>query len=152
MGSLSWDENQIWFSRFLPSLSSPLQDWSKFTQIFSKMVGENVDSKQLGVAPTSPTQNRRTDEYDDQYTDYYNYWVIYNDTTITRWKYTPKQVLTLKTWFITYVDREETSHRHHIKDTDFRSLDYTKQTAYVRLRTPLPLRFARLCCNEIQSR
>ena len=84
----------------LSPLSSPLQDWSKFTQIFSKMVGENVDSKQLGVAPTTPTQNRRTDEYDDQYTDYYNYWVIYNDTTITRWKYTSKYGLTLKTWFM----------------------------------------------------
>ena len=55
----------------LSPLSSPLQDWSKFTQIFSKMVGENVDSKQLGGAPP---QNRRID--DDQYTDYYNYWFI----------------------------------------------------------------------------
>ena len=57
---------------FLSPLSSPLQDWSKYTQIFSKMVGEHVDSKQLVAAPTA--QNRRTDDdYDDQYTDYYQY-------------------------------------------------------------------------------
>ena len=36
------------------------------------MVGEHVDSKQLVAAPTA--KNRRTDDdYDDQYTDYYQY-------------------------------------------------------------------------------
>ena len=48
-------------------LSSPLQNWSKFHQIFSKMVDSEVDSTQLDAAP----QNRRID--DDQYTDYHQY-------------------------------------------------------------------------------
>ena len=75
-GGEVWLETKIKFGLlFLSPLSSPLQDWSKYTQIFSKMVGEHVDSKQLVAAPTA--QNRRTDDdYDDQYTDYYQYWVL----------------------------------------------------------------------------